>query len=57
MGNLCTHRECRERLLALGFDRKVKALEASPDASVRKYVARIQGKIEKANASAANAAN
>jgi hypothetical protein len=57
LGNLCTHRECRERLLALGFDRKVKALEASPDASVRKYVARIQGKIEKANASAANAAN
>jgi fused-like protein len=45
LGNLCTHRECRERLLALGFEGKVAALANSPDASVRKYVARIQGKI------------
>lgn len=45
LGNLCTHRECRERLLALGFEAKVAALAKSPDAAVRKYVARIQGKI------------
>ena len=24
LGNLCTHRECRDRLLALGFEAKVR---------------------------------
>ena len=26
LGNLCTHRECRERLLAQGFEQKIAAM-------------------------------
>ena len=45
LGNLCTHEECRERLLSLGFETRVDALADSGDPAVRRYVARIQGKI------------
>ena len=45
LGNLCTHRECREQLLAQGFEQKIAAMAGSPDPSVAKYVARIQNKI------------
>ena len=45
LGNLCTHRECRELLLAQGFELKVEALAGSPDAAIRKYVARVLSKI------------
>jgi hypothetical protein len=47
LGNLCTHGACRDALVGLGFERRVAALAEAPDAdaSVKKYVARIQGKI------------
>ena len=47
LGNLCTHGACRDALVAAGFERRVAALAEAPDAdaSVKKYVARIQGKI------------
>ena len=47
LGNLCTHLLCRERLLSLQLERKIEQLALRPDAdaSVKKYVARIQGKI------------
>ena len=47
LGNLCTHAACRDALVGLGFERRVAALAEAPDAdaSVKKYVARIQGKI------------
>ena len=45
LGNLCAHADCRAKLLALGFERKIAALADAEDASVRRYVARIEGKI------------
>ena len=47
LGNLCTHGACRDAMVALGFERRVAALAEAPDAdaSVKKYVARIQGKM------------
>ena len=34
-----------DRLLSLGFENAVAGLATSPDAAVRRYVVRIQGKI------------
>jgi fused-like protein len=48
LGNMCTHRDCRERLLQLDFRAVVAQLAASPDAVVQKYVARIQSKLQAA---------
>ena len=47
LGNLCTHAPCRERLVELRLEQKIQTLAQRPDAdaSVKKYVARIQGKI------------
>ena len=47
LGNLCTHGACRDALVAAGFERRVAALAEAPDAdaTVKKYVARIRGKI------------
>lgn len=45
LGNMCTHRDCRERLLQLNFREVVAELATSPDGVVQKYVARIQSKI------------
>ena len=47
LGNLCTHGACRDAMVALGFERRIAALAEAPDAdaSVKKYVARIQGKM------------
>ena len=47
LGNLCTHGACRDAMVAAGFERRVAALAEAPDAdaSVKKYVARIQGKM------------
>mmetsp|Transcript_10638 Transcript_10638/g.20114 ORF Transcript_10638/g.20114 Transcript_10638/m.20114 type:complete len:1090 (+) Transcript_10638:312-3581(+) len=50
LGNMCTHRECRERLLQLGFKKIVASLSKSSDAVVQKYVARIQSKLQAAGA-------
>lgn len=48
LGNLCTHRVCREQLLALGFREQISSLRNSADATVAKYVLRIEGKLNAA---------
>ncbi|KAK3259023.1 hypothetical protein CYMTET_31958 [Cymbomonas tetramitiformis] len=50
LGNMCTHRECREKLLALNFREIVGSLASSPDQVVKKYIARIQSKLQAAGA-------
>mmetsp|Transcript_35208 Transcript_35208/g.48864 ORF Transcript_35208/g.48864 Transcript_35208/m.48864 type:complete len:493 (+) Transcript_35208:442-1920(+) len=50
LGNMCTHRECRERLLQLGFRDMITGLSTSKDDTVQKYVARIQSKLQAAGA-------
>ena len=48
LGNLCAHRECRDRLVALGVRDLLAGLEGHPDAAVAKYAARIDAKLKAA---------
>lgn len=42
LGNMCTHRECAQELLMLNIRGVVAPLAASQDATVRRYVERIE---------------
>jgi hypothetical protein len=45
LGNMCAHRECREVLQAGGIAQLMRALQASPDPVVQKYLGRMQAKL------------
>lgn len=42
LGNMCAHRECADALLELGICGSLTRLRSSQDATVQKYVQRIQ---------------
>ena len=42
LGNMCAHKECADALLQLGINNSLMKLRSSPDATVQKYVQRIQ---------------
>lgn len=42
LGNMCAHRECADALLQLGICASLTRLRSSTDATVQKYVQRIQ---------------
>lgn len=42
LGNMCSHRECADALLQLGIGTSLTRLRSSQDATVQKYVQRIQ---------------
>ena len=42
LGNMCAHRSCADALLQLGIGGSLSRLSALPDATVRKYIERIQ---------------
>jgi len=42
LGNMCAHKECADALLQLGIGTSLARLKSSPDATVQKYVQRIQ---------------
>ncbi|KAA6424273.1 MAG: kinase domain containing [Trebouxia sp. A1-2] len=48
LGNMCAHKECADALLQLGIGTSLARLKSSPDATVQKYVQRIQGKLQTA---------
>lgn len=45
LGNMCTHRECAQELLMLNIRGVVAPLAASDDATVRRYVERIEARV------------
>ena len=45
LGNMCTHRECAQELLMLNIRGVVAPLAASEDATVRRYVERIEVRV------------
>lgn len=53
LGNMCAHRECREALINLGVHDMLKRLSSSSDPETQKYLARIQAKLQAAEAKAA----
>jgi fused len=46
LGNMCAYPQCRERLLALGLLKVIAPLAAAEDATIKKFIARIQAKIQ-----------
>jgi hypothetical protein len=45
LGNMATHRECREVLLQLGIREVLRNLASSPDPTLQRYIARVQQKL------------
>jgi hypothetical protein len=45
LGNMATHRECRDVLLQLGIREVLRNLASSPDPTLQRYIARVQQKL------------